>query len=79
MKSSPNPKRYHHPSEVIALVSEIIAYWKEIARGSFVKTNPDFDPTEFERVWPQTLANFFLAETLRAVKVLKALSEGREN
>lgn len=79
MKSSPNSKRQHHLNEVIVLINGIIAYWKEIARRSFHKANPDADPTEFERVWPQTLANFFLAETLRTAKALSVLSEGREN
>lgn len=79
MKSSPDPKCKYGLLEVITLINEIIAYWKEIAYGSFTKSKPDSDPSEFERVWPQTLANFFLAETLRAAKALSALSEGRDN
>lgn len=79
MKSSPDPKRKYGLPEVAALINEIIAYWKEIARGSFTKANPNTDPTEFERAWPQALANFFLAETLCAAKALSALSEGRDN
>ncbi len=79
MKSSPDPKRQHGLPELIALINEIIAYWKEVAHRSFTKANPNSDPMEFERVWPRTLANFFLAETLRAAKALSALSEGRDN
>ena len=79
MRSNSDPKRKYGLPERTALVNEIIAYWKEIARGSFTKANLSFDPIEFERVWPKTLANFFLAETLRAAKALSVLSESREN
>jgi len=37
------------------------------------------DPDAFERLWPQILDNFFLAETVRAAKKLRFLSQGRDN
>jgi hypothetical protein len=37
------------------------------------------DPDAFERLWPQTLDNFFLAETVRVAKKLRFLSRGRNN
>jgi hypothetical protein len=38
------------------------------------------DSTEFEQVWPNVLNNFFVAETVRTAKRLRAFSpEGRDN
>jgi hypothetical protein len=42
--------------------------------------NPNSDLAEFEREWPMVLNNFFLAETVRTTKRLRAFSpEGRDN
>ena len=66
-------------SDLTALVNEIIAYWKAIAERNFKYARPFSDPSDFERDWPKTLDNFFLAETVRTAKALRHLSEGREN
>jgi hypothetical protein len=66
-------------SDLVAIVDSIIAYWKAIAESNFKKANPNADMAEFERVWPNVLNNFFLAETFRTVNALRFLSEGREN
>jgi hypothetical protein len=64
---------------LIALVNAMIEYWKEIARRNFAKAHPQADQGEFEQHWPKALANFFLAETVRVAKLLKKLSENRNN
>jgi hypothetical protein len=64
---------------LIALVNEMVEYWKEIARRNFVKAHPQAEPGEFERHWPKALANFLLAETVRIAKSLRTLSENRNN
>jgi len=66
-------------SDLTVLVNEIIAYWKVTAKKCFEDAHPFSDPDEFEQIWPKTLDNFFLAETVRAAKALRSLSEGREN
>jgi hypothetical protein len=66
-------------SDLIALVDAIIAYWKSIAELRFKQANPNSDSAEFERQWPKTLDNFFLAETVRTANAIRFLSEGREN
>jgi hypothetical protein len=67
-------------SDLVALVDSIIAYWKAIAESNFKKANPNADMAEFEKVWPNVLDNFFLAETVRTAKRLRAFSsEGRDN
>ena len=66
-------------SDLVSLVDSMIAYWKAIAESNFKKENPNADLAEFERVWPNVLNNFFLAETVRTVNALRPLSEGREN
>jgi len=66
-------------ADLIALVDATIAYWNSIAELSFKKTNPNADLAEFKRVWPKTLDNFFLAETIRTANALRHLSRGREN
>jgi len=66
-------------SDLIALVDAMIAYWKSIAEMNFKQTHPDSDLAEFEREWPKTLDNFFLAETARTANALRHLSRGREN
>jgi hypothetical protein len=67
-------------SDLVALVDAMIAYWKSIAESNFKKANPNSDSTEFEQVWPNVLNNFFLAETVRTTKRLRAFSpEGRDN
>jgi hypothetical protein len=74
------PKPSRSVADLIALVDSIIAYWKSIAEVNFKKTSPDADMAEFERVWPNVLNNFFLAETVRTAKRLRAFSsEGRDN
>jgi hypothetical protein len=66
--------------DLVTLVNEIIAYWKAIAERGFKNARPFSDPSEFERDWPKTLDNFFLAETVRTAKLLRSLpSEGRDN
>jgi len=58
----------------------MIAYWKSVAESNFRKTNTNADLAEFERVWPNVLNNFFLAETVRTARRLRAFShEGRDN
>jgi hypothetical protein len=74
------PNRSRNISELIALVNTMIAYWKSIAGRRFQKANPNSDPTEFEREWPKVLDNFFLAETVRTVRLLRSLPyEGLNN
>jgi len=81
------PKPSRSVADLIALVDSIIAYWKSIAEVNFKKTSPDAkktspdaDMAEFERVWPNVLNNFFLAETVRTAKRLRAFSsEGHGN
>jgi hypothetical protein len=74
-----NAKRSCKSSDLFALVNDIIAYWKAIAERNFKNARPCSDPSEFERDWPKTLDNFFLAETVRTAKALRCLSEGSEN
>jgi hypothetical protein len=67
-------------SDLVVLIDSIIAYWKAIAESNFKKANPNADMAEFEKVWPNVLNNFFLAETIRTAKRLRAFSpEGRDN
>jgi hypothetical protein len=74
----PNPPR--DVSDLVALVDAMIAYWKSVAEWNFKKTNPNSDSTEFKREWPKVLNNFFLAETVRTTKRLRAFSpEGRDD
>ena len=79
MNSSPNSKRPPDPSELIALIDEIVAYWKEIAFRNFTRMDPDSAADDFESRWPKILANFFLAQTMRTAKALRVLSDGRLN
>ena len=73
----PRPSR--SDADLIALVNAMIAYWKSVAEWNFKMTNPNSDLTDFEREWPKTLDNFFLAETARTANALRFLSEGGEN
>jgi len=73
------PNKSRDVLALIALVNEMIEYWKEIARRNFAKAHPQADPSEFERHWPKALANFLLAETVRVAKSLSTLSENRNN
>jgi len=74
------PKPPRCVSDRIALVDAMIAYWKSIAALSIKQTNPNSDLVEFERVWPKVLNNFFLAETVRTTKLLRAFSpRGRDD
>lgn len=68
MNRSSNPKRQPDPAGLIALVTEMVAYWKEITRRNFIIAYPDGDPSEFEQRWPKILDNFFLVETVRAAR-----------
>ncbi|HEX5084025.1 MAG TPA: hypothetical protein VFY40_18405 [Blastocatellia bacterium] len=74
---NPNPSR--NVSDLVAIIDSIIAYWKAIAESNFKKANPNADMAEFEKIWPNVLNNFFLAETVRAANALRFLSEGHEN
>ena len=78
MDESQNPARAPDIADLTALVEEITAYWKELARKRF-HSHPGVDPGAFERLWPQILDNFFLAETVRVAKKLRFLSQGRDN
>jgi len=66
------PKPSRSVSNPIALVESMVAYWKSIAESNFRKTNSNADLAEFERVWPNVLNNFFLAETVRTARRLRA-------
>jgi hypothetical protein len=61
------PKPSRSVSDLVAIVDSMIAYWRAIAELNFKKANPNSDLAEFERVWPNVLNNFFLAETVRRV------------
>jgi len=78
MHERQNPTRPPDIADLTALIKEITAYWKELARKRF-NSHPGVDPDAFERLWPQILDNFFLAETVRAAKKLRFLSQGRDN
>ena len=78
MQESQNPDRASDTADLVALVEEIIAYWKELARKRF-HSHPGVDPDAFEQLWPQILDNFFLAETVRVAKKLRFLSWGLDN
>jgi hypothetical protein len=78
MDESKNPDRTPDTADLTALVEEIIAYWKELARKRF-NSQPGVDPDAFEQLWPQILDNFFLAETVRVARKLRFLSQGRDN
>ncbi len=78
MDESQKPARTPDTADLIALVEEIVAYWKELGRTRFYAQR-GVDPDEFERFWPQMLENFFLAETVRVAKKLRFLSRGRDN
>jgi hypothetical protein len=54
MHESQNPDRTSDNADLTALVEEIIAYWKELARTRFY-AQPGADPDDFERLWPQIL------------------------
>jgi len=78
MHERQNPDRTRDTADLTALVEEIVAYWKELARKRF-NSHPGVDPGAFERLWPQILDNFFLAETVRVAKKLRFISQGRDN
>jgi len=78
MDERQNPTRPPDIADLMALVEEIIAYWKELGRTRFY-AQPGADPDDFERLWPRMLENFFLAETARVAKKLRFLSRGRNN
>ena len=74
----PEPSR--SVSDLVAIVDSMIAYWRAIAELNFKKANPNSDLAEFERVWPNVLNNFFLAETVRTAKLLGEFHhEGQDN
>ncbi len=75
-----NLKQSNEVCDLTARVDAIIAYWKSVAGKRFRDAHPFSDPSEFEKSWPKTLDNFFLAETVRTVKLLRSLpSESRDN
>lgn len=78
MDENKKPTERRQVTDLLALIDQIIAYWKEIGRRIF-EAMPDADPKVFEQEWPKTLENFFLAETIRVAKRLRFLSEGRDN
>ena len=78
MHERQNPTRPPDIADLTALIKEITAYWKELARKRF-NSHPGVDPDAFERLWPQILDNFFLAETVRVARKLRFLSQGRDN
>ena len=78
MDERQNPARTPDITDLTALVEEVVAYWKELARKRF-HSHPGVDPDAFEKLWPQILDNFFLAETVRVAKKLRFLSRGRNN
>jgi hypothetical protein len=78
MDKSQNRARKRDTAELAALVEEIIAYWKELARKRFY-SHQGVDPDAFEQLWPQILDNFFLAETVRVARKLRFLSQGPDN
>jgi hypothetical protein len=78
MDERQNPARMPDIADLSALVEEIIAYWKELGRIRFY-AHQGADPDAFERLWPQILDNFFLAETVRVAKKLRFLSRGCDN
>jgi CelD/BcsL family acetyltransferase involved in cellulose biosynthesis len=78
MDKSQNRARKRDTADLAALVEEIIAYWKELARKRFYSQH-GVDPEAFEELWPQILDNFFLAETVRVARKLRFLSQGRDN
>jgi hypothetical protein len=78
MNDKPKPQKPPDPAELIALIREIIRYWKAMARRHFAAHPPE-DQSAFGQHWPKTLDNFFLAETVRVAKALEVLSEGRQN
>ena len=78
MHERQNPTKPPYIADLAALVEEIVAYWKELARKRF-HSHPGVDPDAFEQLWPQILDNFFLAETVRVAKKLRFLSRGRNN
>jgi hypothetical protein len=78
MDKSQKPNDLPNTTDVIAFIKRVVATWKERGRKHF-EAHPDLGPEAFEQFWPMILENFFLAETLRAVKVLRVLSKGRDN
>jgi hypothetical protein len=51
MDESQNPARTPDTADLVVLVEEIVAYWKELARKRF-NSHPGVDPEAFERLWP---------------------------
>ena len=79
MDKAPKPDKPIDLSTINMLLKEIITYWKEVARMNFAKAYPSSDPDEFEQLWPRTLTNFFLVETIRIAMALRSLSKDRNN
>lgn len=65
-------------TNVRTFIRRVIATWRERGRKRF-ESYPEFGAEAFEQFWPLILENFFHVETLRAVKVLRLLSRGRDN
>ena len=78
MDKGQNPTGPPDITEVRAFIKRVIATWKERGRKRF-ESDPELGAEAFEQFWPMILENFFLAETLRAVKALHLLSRGRDN
>lgn len=57
--------------DLAVLVNEMIEHWKSVAERIFKEVYPFSERDEFEQNWPKTLDNFFLAETVRAAKLLR--------
>jgi hypothetical protein len=78
MDKSQNPTGPPDINDVRTFIRRVIATWKERGRKRF-ESDPELGAEAFEQFWPTILENFFLAETLRAVKVLRLLSRGHDN
>jgi hypothetical protein len=64
-------KSSREASDLTALVNEMIEHWKSVAERIFTEVYPFSERDEFDQNWPKTLDNFFLAETVRAAKLLR--------
>jgi hypothetical protein len=78
MDKSQNPTELPDINDVRTFIKRVIATWKERGRKRF-EGYPELGAEAFEQFWPLILENFFHVETLRAVKVLRLLSRGRDN
>jgi hypothetical protein len=78
MDKSQNPTDLPNTTDMIAFIKQVVATWKERGRKHF-EAHQELNPEVFEQFWPMILENFFLAQTVRVVKVLSLLSKGHDN